>query len=63
MFYPKESFMINETQTKINLANYDQMRSKWYAAAEKLYPDYFKKSLRERLALRETINKYVGFSI
>ena len=61
--YPKELFSIREDATRRNLADYDNKRKIWYDAAEKLYPDYFKRNLRERLAVRETINDYVGFSL
>lgn len=63
MTYPKELFSIREDATRNNLAEHDRKRQAWYDAAEKLYPDYFKRELRDRLALRETINKYVGYSL
>lgn len=63
MEYPKELFSIREDATRNNLADYDRKRQAWYDAAEKLFPDYFKRGLRNRLALRETINEYVGYSL
>lgn len=63
MTYPKELFSINEYSTRCNLAEYDRKRENWYKAAEKLFPDYFKMGLRERMKKREVINEYVGYSI
>jgi len=63
MEYPKEIFTINQDQTRRNRAEYERKKEKWYQAAEKLYPDYFSRSLAERHRLRKIINESVGFSI
>lgn len=63
MAYPKELFSIREDLTRKNLEEYDRKRKNWYAAAEKLYPDYFKLGFRERMRAREAVNDYVGYSL
>lgn len=63
MYYPKELFSINETQTQRNMAEYEQKQKKWYEAAEKLFPNYFRMNLKERIKIRQAINDYVGYSI
>lgn len=63
MLYPKELFSINESATAENIRQYDRKREEWYRAAEKLFPDYFKMNLRQRMEKREEINNYVGYAI
>ena len=63
LYYPKELFSINETVTAENIRQYDRARDEWYRAAEKLFPDYHKMNLREKMEKREEINNYVGYSI
>lgn len=62
-FYPRELFSIRQDQTQRNLGNYDRMVANWYDAAEKLFPDYFKMGLRERMEKRKIISDYVGYEI
>lgn len=61
--YPKECFGINETLTKRNMEQYEQKVDKWYEVAERMFPNYFKMNLRERLKVKDLINNTVGYSI
>ena len=63
MIYPKHLFSINETRTQENIREYERKRKYWYTVAETMFPDYWKKGLRERYSLRARINEAVGFSI
>lgn len=62
MLYPGEVYNINENITRENMRKYDERCQKWYAVAEMLYPDYFEKNLKERMALEDSINKFAGFT-
>ena len=63
MFYPKEVFSINESKTAVAKNEYENKQKIWYQKALELYPDYYKKSLKERAGLRKIIDDSIGFSI
>lgn len=62
-FYPPELFSINENQTRRNIREYDRKYNLWHQTAERLYPNYHKMPIRERIAARATIDAAAGFSI
>ena len=62
-YYPKEVYNINENITRENMRKYDKMRDNWYNKALELFPDYFKRGLRERLEIGKEIDKVVGYSL
>lgn len=61
--YPSWVYSIREDITAANMKKYDRMKEKWYDTAERLYPDYFKRSFKERLLLKAEIDKAAGFSL
>ncbi len=61
--YPSWVFSIRTDITAENMKKYDRMKKKWYETAEKLFPDYHKMNLRERLAVKDQIDKAAGFSL
>lgn len=61
--YPKECFSINESNTKNAKAEYERKYDAWYKKAEEMYPNYHDLDLRERLKVRDIINKVVGYSV
>ena len=62
-YYPKEVYNINENITRENMRKYDKMRDNWYNKALELFPDYFKRGLRERLEIGKEVDKAVGYSL
>lgn len=63
MFYPRECFSINETQTRMAMLEYERKYNNWYKNALELYPNYYNMDLREKLKIDEEIDKVVGYSI
>lgn len=61
--YPSWVYSNREDITAANMKKYDRMKKKWYETAEKLFPDYHKMNLRERLAVQDQIDKAVGYSL
>ena len=64
MYYPRELFSINETQTRKNLREYDRRREAWYKKAEEMFPDYFKANVIKRMTeYRPQVDAALGYSI
>lgn len=63
MIYPKWVYTPREDVTRENMRQYEEMYNKWYDKLYELYPDYPEKSLRERIRIREEIDKIMGYNI
>ena len=61
--YPSWVYSIREDITEKNMKEYDRMKKKWYETAEKLYPDYWKMNLKERLKVQDKVNEAAGFAL
>ena len=62
-YYPKECFSINEIATRNAKREYDIKKKLWYKEAERLYPNYWKMHLKERIKVRDIISMEIGFYI
>ena len=62
-YYPKECFSINEIATRNAKHEYDIKKKLWYKEAERLYPNYWKMNLKERIKVRDIISMEIGFYI
>ena len=61
--YPKECFSINETNTRNAKAEYERKYDAWCKKAELMYPNYHEFDIRERMRVRDSINKAIGYSL
>ena len=57
MRYPKELFVANETVTKENIRQYNAYLDRLYREIEKRCPDYWHKSIRERMVIKKKIKE------
>lgn len=57
MLYPKELFGPNELVTKENIRQYETRQKKLYQKCEELYPDFWKKNLRERMEIKNKVKE------
>jgi hypothetical protein len=53
MFYPKECYSINETNTKIAKKAYEDQQNRMYAWIETNYPNYYSLDLQEKMRIRQ----------
>lgn len=63
MRYPKWVYSINETTTENNMREYDHKKELFYSKCEEIDPDYWKRSLRERITISEQVKKELGFDL
>lgn len=63
MYYPRECFSIRKDVTENSKREYDMKRKLWYDTMEKMFPNYYQMSLRERQPMREAVNKVLGFRL
>ena len=63
MRYPRDVYNIREATTRNNMKEYDRKKEIFYKKCEEIDPDYWKRSLRERMAIRDKAEEILGYRI
>lgn len=63
MVYPKYVFSSREDITQRNMREYDRKKEIFYRKCEELAPDYYKMTIRERMQVRDQVEKILGYRI
>ena len=63
MFISRKIFSSGKTIIAEKIKDYEYGISRWFDAAEELYPDYYDMSLSQQYVLKASIDNYVGYSI
>ena len=61
--FSKKMFSIQKRIAAEKIKDYENGVSRWYDAAEELYPRYCEMSRKQRYVLKAKIDNYVGYSI
>lgn len=59
MYYPKELFSINETQTRRNIAAYDAQQDRIYNECLRICPNYSNMDLKARRSIRKYVENHL----
>ena len=63
MFFSKKMFSSGKAISAERIKDYEYGISRWFDAAEELYPNYYEMSLSQQHVLKASIDSYVGYSI
>ncbi len=63
MFFSKKMFSSDKAISGERIKDYEYGISRWYDAAEELFPHYYEMSCKQRHILKAKIDNYVGYSI
>lgn len=63
MIYPRWVYSINELVTTNNMKKYEDMKAKWEAKRDELYPNYFKEPFHERVRISKIIDNIMGYRL
>ncbi len=63
MIYPRWVYSINELVTTNNMRKYDDMKAKWEAKRDELYPNYFNEPFHERIKISQIIDNIMGYRL
>ncbi len=63
MFFSKKMFSSQKKIAAEKIKDYENGVSRWYDAAEELFPRYCEMSRKQRYILKARIDNYVGYSI
>lgn len=58
--YPKDVYNIREDITRENMRRYDAWMDRFYEIVTKKFHDYYELNLRERMKIREKVEKEIG---
>ena len=58
-----ELVAVKRSEVAERIKDYEYGISRWFDAAEELYPNYYEMSLSQQHVLKASIDSYVGYSI
>ena len=61
MSYPSWVYDVREDVTKANMREYDRTKKTFYDKCLELNSDYYKLGLRERMVVRDEVEKILGY--